>query len=187
MPESGDVRGALVIVIAAMVMAAGTSAARAAESSTCAGAADLPPVVTVSATRDAIACLIDAARAERHLPALHVDTRLQRAAQRFARDLKPGAKLGHKGSGGSTPLERVAASGYPRGGAFSAAETLGRSRGTLAAPKVRVAHWLAEAPTRRLLLSATYRDIGVGVVVKGGQTTFVVEVARRTPLSDSGS
>jgi uncharacterized protein YkwD len=185
-PESGHVRGASCIAIAAMSLAAGSSAAPAAAATPCRGTDALPAATTVTATRSALACLIDRARAERDLPALHVDARLQRAAQRYARQLKPARPLAHKGSGGSTPLERVAASGYPRGTAFTAAETLGRSHGTLAAPATRVAHWLSDKSTRRLLMSGAYRDIGIGVVTSGDLTTFVVEVAKRTPAGGSG-
>jgi uncharacterized protein YkwD len=181
------VRGAALTALTALALVASSSAASAAAPSTCAGADQLPAVATVAETRDAIACLIDQARAARHLPALHVDTRLQRAAQRFARDLKPSKALTHRGSGGSTPLERVAASGYPRGGAYGAAEALGRSHGTLATPQTRVAHWLADTGTKRLLLSGAYRDVGVGVVTKGDTTTFVVEIAKRVTPARGGT
>lgn len=158
---------------------AGSSAA--ADASSCAGADRPATAATIAETRAAIACLIGAARADRRLGALKTDTRLQTAAQRFARALDPAKPLTHAGRGGSTPLDRVADSGYGRGAAsFSAAETLGRSQGSLSTPATRVRAWLASASTRRLLLSAKYRDVGVGVVSRGDVTTFVVEVAART-------
>lgn len=169
--------------VGAPAVAAPTSAA---STPTCKGA-DVPATAqSVAATRSAIACLIDAARAERRLAPLKADARLQTAAQRFARALDPAKPLTHAGRDGSTPLSRISAAGYGRGASgISAAETLGRSKGSLATPAVRVRKWLGAAATRKLLLSARYRDVGVGVVTAGDVATFVVEVA--TPLSSSRS
>jgi uncharacterized protein YkwD len=47
--------------------------------------------------------------------------------------------------------------------------------------------WLASASTRRLLLSAKYRDVGIGVATRGDVTTFVVEIAARATSSSRGS
>lgn len=161
-----------------VVAAVGVLAPSAPAATSCAGA-DVPATTaSVTATRAAIDCLIDAARAERGLAPLKADTRLQTAAQRFARALDPGKPLTHAGRGGSTPLTRIADSGYARGaGGFAAAETLGRSKGSLATPAARVKAWLASAATRKLLLSGRYRDVGVGVATVGDVATFVVEVA----------
>jgi uncharacterized protein YkwD len=181
MPESGHVRGSALIVVATLsvALAGPTAAGSAAEAPACANADRSPTTLTITQTRGAITCLLNAARTERKLAALRGDVRLARAAQRFARALDPAKPLSHAGRGGTTPLDRIADVGYPRGGSFSAAETLGRSRGVLATPARRVKAWLASASTRRLLLSGRYRDVGIGVATQGEQTTFVVEVATR--------
>jgi uncharacterized protein YkwD len=168
---------ALCVTLVAFAAAPGSAAA----APSCAGA-DVPATsASATATRAAIACLIDAERARRHRPALRRDTRLQAAAQGFARSLDADRPLTHAGAGGSTPLTRIADAGYARGAdGFSAAETLGRSKGPLATPAARVAAWLRSPSTRRLLLSAKYRDVGVGVVTAGDLATFVVEVAKPT-------
>jgi len=176
-PESGGVRGSALIAVAALSFAAGSPTASAADAPVCAGADQTPTALTVAQTRSAITCLLNAAR-DPGAP-LRPDVRLGRAAQRFARVLDPAKPLTHDGHGGTSPLDRIAAVGYPRGGPFSAAETLGRSNGSLATPARRVKNWLASASTRRLLTSARDRDIGVGVVTRGAVTTFVVEVATR--------
>jgi uncharacterized protein YkwD len=165
-------------------LAAPSAHAGTASGPSCKGA-DVPATAqSAAATRSAIACLVDAARVERNLPVLKTNARLQTAAQRFARTLDPAKPLTHAGPGGSTPLSRIADAGYARGGSgFSAAETLGRSKGSLATPSTRVRKWLAAAATRKLLLSAKYRDVGVGVVTAGDTATFVVEVAK--PLASS--
>jgi uncharacterized protein YkwD len=186
-PESGGVRRSALIAVAAVFLAAGGAPVAAAEpaAASCAGADQPPAALTVTQTRAAITCLLNAARATRHAPALRGDVRLARAAQRFARALDPAKPLTHDGSGATTPLDRIAEVGYPRGGSFSAAETLGRSHGALATPAQRVKSWLAGASTRHLLLSARYRDVGIGVVTRGDVTTFVVEVAARSASASS--
>ncbi len=177
LPESGGVRGATLIAVAALSLAAGTPTASAADAPACAHADQPAATLTIAQTRSAITCLLNAARVDG--APLHADVRLDRAAQRFARALDPAKPLTHTGRGKTSPLDRIAAVGYPRGGSFSAAETLGRSRGSLTTPARRVKNWLASASTRRLLTSARYRDIGIGVVTRDGATTFVVEVAAR--------
>ncbi len=177
LPESGHVRASALIAVAALSLATGSSPASAADAPACAGADQTAATLTIAQTRSAITCLLNAARDDR--APLRADARLAHAAQRFARALDPAKPLTHAGHGETSPLDRIAATGYPRGGSFSAAETLGRSRGSLTTPARRVKNWLASASTRRLLTSARYRDIGIGVVTDGATTTFVVEVAAR--------
>jgi uncharacterized protein YkwD len=181
-------------LVAIAVLTAGGSSAFAQDpppaTAACTGADRVATDATVAQTRAALTCLINAARAERQIAPLRVETHLQTAAQRYARALDPAKPLTHSGRGGSSPLDRIADAGYGRGASgFSAAETLGRSQGALSAPAIRVTAWLASASTRKLLLSAKYRDVGIGVAGKGDATTFVVEVAARanTPPPTSGS
>jgi uncharacterized protein YkwD len=183
MPESGRVRGSALIAVAVASLAAGSSTASAADASACAGADQTAATLTIAQTRTAITCLLNAARDDR--APLRADVRLSRAAQRFARALDPGKPLTHTGRGETSPLDRIAAVGYPRGGSFSAAETLGRSRGSLTTPARRVKNWLASPSTRRLLTSTRYRDVGIGVATHGTVTTFVVEVAARRAAAQS--
>jgi uncharacterized protein YkwD len=182
--------GRVVIAIAIVVSACGawapgiSGAAPSAGAPSCAGAQRDPaaPSSSVVRVRATIACLLDAARAEQRLPALHRDAKLASAAQKFAGALDIRKPLTHTGRGGTTPLDRIAAAGYG-GGTFTAAETLGRARGALATPAERVRVWLASKSIKKLLLSGKYRDVGVGVSVRGGMTTYVVELARSARAS----
>lgn len=172
-------RGPLVLCASLVVALAAAAPVRAATGPAgCAGADAPATAASLSATRSAIVCLIDAQRAGRHLPGLRRDVHLQSAAQKWARSLGPKRPLSHAGRNGSTPLTRIADAGYGRGSSgFSAVETLGRSQGTLATPAARVAAWMRSSSTRRLLLSAKYRDVGVGVATAGDKATFVIELA----------
>jgi uncharacterized protein YkwD len=177
LPQSIRVRGSALIAVAALSFVASSPTASAAEAPACPRADQTAATLTIAQTRTAITCLLNAARDEK--APLRADVRLSRAAQRFARALDPAKPLTHTGRGESSPLDRIADVGYPRGGSFSAAETLGRSRGSLTTPARRVKNWLASPSTRRLLTSVRYRDVGIGVVTRGTVTTFVVEVAAR--------
>jgi uncharacterized protein YkwD len=186
--------GRVVTAVAIVVSCCGAwapavaGAAPSAGAPTCAGADRDPAAASSSSAasaarvRGAIACLLDAARAEQRLPALHRDARLASAAGRFADALDINKPLTHTGKGGTTPIDRIAAAGYG-GGTFTAAEALGRAKGALATPAARVRTWLKSKAIKKLLLSGTYRDVGVGVSVRGGMTTYVVELARSARAS----
>jgi uncharacterized protein YkwD len=180
-------RTALILAAAAVAAVAPAPAGAATTTAPCEGADQAPTTATGAQARAAIVCLIDAARAERGLPALRRDRRLTTAAQRFARALDRHRPLKHQGAGGSSPLDRIAAAGYADGAGITAGEALGRGQGSYATPVVRVATWLQDATTRRILLSARYRDIGVGVATVRGVATYVADLARRQPVSSASA
>ena len=168
------------MVAAGSLVALGcTASAGAAPDAPCAGADRRPAAKTESAARTAVLCLLDAARAGRGLPPLRAEVHAGRAAQRFAEALDPHKPLTHVGRGGSILQDRLAQAGYAGGArrAFDAGEALGRSIGRSATPAQRVSAWLADGPTRRILLSARFRDAGLGVSVTGDRTTYVVDLA----------
>src|SRR4051795_1219896 len=80
-------RRTALILAAAVAAVASAPAGAATTAAPCDGADRAPTTPTAAQARDAIACLIDAARAQRRLPALRRDRRLDTAAQRFARGL----------------------------------------------------------------------------------------------------
>jgi uncharacterized protein YkwD len=52
-------------------------------------------------------------RAEAKLPPLAISTNLSAAAERHAKDMAAHEKMAHKGSDGSSPINRIKAEGYP--------------------------------------------------------------------------
>jgi uncharacterized protein YkwD len=52
-------------------------------------------------------------RAAAKLPRLAISTKLTAAAERHAKDMAAHEKLAHKGSDGSSPIDRIKAEGYP--------------------------------------------------------------------------
>jgi uncharacterized protein YkwD len=176
-------RRSLLTSVAALLatLAGAASAPAATPGDGCADAGRRPTAATETRARAAVLCLLDAARAQRDLPALRDEPHARQAAQRFAAGLDPARPLSHVGRGGSTVQDRLAAAGYARGArsAFEAGEALGRSIGRSTTPAQRVAAWLADGPTRRILLSRRFRDVGIGVAVAGTRATYVVDLAVR--------
>jgi uncharacterized protein YkwD len=52
-------------------------------------------------------------RAEAKLPPLAISSKLTAAAERHANDMAAHEKMNHKGSDGSSPIDRIKAEGYP--------------------------------------------------------------------------
>ena len=77
LPESGGVRGATLIAVAALSLAAGSSTASAADASACADTDQTAATLTIAQTRTAITCLLNAARGD--AAPLRADVRLGRA------------------------------------------------------------------------------------------------------------
>lgn len=104
---------------------------------------------------------INAYRAQNGLPAYTVNEQLTQAATAQANDMACNNLFGHKGSDGSTPASRVAASGY---NASSATENVYGSYPPLSGQGV--VDWWKNDKTdinhNKNLLSSTYTEIGVG-------------------------
>jgi uncharacterized protein YkwD len=107
-------------------------------------------------------CWIDAERARRGLAPLRRDRRLAKAAVRHSTRMERANVFSHSIGGGIFP--RIKASGYLRGAkSFAVAETMAWILPGAGA-KAATDQWLASAYHRSVLLSANFRDVGVGVV-----------------------
>jgi uncharacterized protein YkwD len=113
---------------------------------------------------DAVVCEINELRTERGLARVSPDRRLERAGEAYARDMVRRGFFSHVSLDGAGPADRLRASGYITGEvAWRAGEVLAWGRGRRATPAATVDAWMQSPPHRRILLSARYRDIGVGV------------------------
>jgi uncharacterized protein YkwD len=101
--------------------------------------------------------LVNAARAENGLGVLVLDNALSAAAASHAEDLARREIMSHYGEDGSSPYERVEASGYQ---AVSIGENV--SVGQRSAAEA-ISAWLASAPHRRTLLMPEARDMGIAL------------------------
>lgn len=157
----------------------------AASAAGCPGAHRVPSAASLSRARRATQCLVGRERARHGLAPLRLDRHLLRAAQRHATDMVLRGYLGHNGPDG-TITSRIERSGFPRGHAWTAGETVGFGQLRLATPASVVRSWLASPEHRRILLSPTYRWLGIGVVrggplvaPAGGAATYVADLGWR--------
>lgn len=168
MLTTADVSRPLLRAAAIALLAFGslTAPAGAAEGAAeCPGAMDIPTSTDAMATAAvAIVCQVNAERASRGVPALRRDGDLGQAARGHATDMSRRNYFAHVSPEGGTLGDRLRKAGYGRpGDGWRAGEDLGWGTGGQATPNALVDAWLASPAHKRILLSSSYREIGVGV------------------------
>jgi uncharacterized protein YkwD len=130
--------------------------ARSAAGRPCAFQDSPAPQTSANGLRDAVVCLINRTRTARGLPPLRPAPRLSFAAQGHTDQMVARQSFSHE-SGGSDPGTRLSRVGF-RWSAFGEDISTG-----YATPVLAVHGWLASPDHCRIMLSPSYRDIGVGV------------------------
>jgi uncharacterized protein YkwD len=112
-----------------------------------------------------IASLVNAQRRAHGLPVLHPQPNLTQAARLHSAAMARLPFFSHVSPGGSTPSQRCIASGYTQSGCsrWMIGETIAWGTGSLASPNSIVRGWMKSAPHRQILLTAAFRDLGVGI------------------------
>jgi len=98
------------------------------------------------------------------VPALTLSTQLRCAARNHSKDMSVNNFFSHTGSNGSAFSQRITAAGYVW---TAAAENIGAGYATAAAA---VAGWMASTGHCNNIMSATYKDVGVGYAYKSTAT-----------------
>jgi uncharacterized protein YkwD len=107
---------------------------------------------------------LNAARADHGLAPVRTDARLTRAATRHSRDMVAHHYFAHESRGGARFSSRIQATGFMRRpGRWWVGESLAWGRGPDAAPEAIVRAWLQSPSHRRVVLSARYRRVGIGI------------------------
>lgn len=144
----------------------------------CAIALSTSPIAA-SAQSDAVSDLlgrIDALRVQNGLAPLELDDQLSAAAQRHSRDMANTGSVDHTGSDGSTPEQRIHESGYRP--SFSAwGENI--YGGGIATVDDAWGFWTTSPIHRNNLLSARYREIGIGVATSDKGTYYTLNFGAR--------
>jgi uncharacterized protein YkwD len=110
-------------------------------------------------------CLINSVRRAHGLSTLRLNRRLSSAARGHSRDMVRRRYFAHDTPEGLSPAHRVRATGYLAGHRrWLVGETLAWWRGS-ATPATIVTAWMHSPPHREVLLGASYRDVGLGVVL----------------------
>jgi uncharacterized protein YkwD len=131
----------------------------------CPGSMDIPASTGAMATAaGSTVCLVNVERTSRGVPALRRDGDLAQAARGHAADMSRHNYFSHVSPSGDTLGDRLRHAGYGRAGdGWRAGEDLGWGTGDRATPNALVDAWLESSEHRRILLSGTYREIGMGV------------------------
>jgi uncharacterized protein YkwD len=127
-----------------------------------------PPGDGLTAELQALADQHNAARASYGLGALHVDWRLNAAAQGHAQWMAANNTMSHYESDGSSPLDRAVRQGYS-GTTFGVGENVAYGYNSEAD---LFAAWMNSAEHRTNILDSAYQDIGLGVASASEGTRF---------------
>jgi uncharacterized protein YkwD len=123
-------------------------------------------------------CLLNAERRAHGLRPLRAEKRLRRAARSHGRDLVRYRYFSHTSRTGTRPLTRITRTGYGRGRRL-VGENLAWGRAGKSSPRAIVAAWMASPSHRANILTARFREIGIGIVagapVGGPGGTYVTE------------
>ncbi len=154
-----------VIGLFCVLVAAGPGAGTAAANGPCNKWGDKESThITVGHARKAVLCLLNQERHQAHLPALHRDKRLQRAAQKHNDFMQNHHCFSHECSGEATVFNRLKSVGYLDSGLsrWSYGENIGYGQANLGTPRAVVKAWMNSPDHRSNILSRDFRDIGVG-------------------------
>jgi uncharacterized protein YkwD len=162
----------------------------------CKGTGIYPNPSNLSKVEAATLCLINMARDAKGRRPLRFNADLHAVAAGQASEMVLGDYFGDDNRAGQTPLQRIVASSYPEHAArVSTAQNIGWGTGPYASPAGMVRAWMLSPPHRRIILTAGYRDIGIGVApaapssvasgIRGA--TYTVEFGRRKPASGSAT
>jgi uncharacterized protein YkwD len=112
--------------------------------------------------------LINVERANVGLPALIEDSALTQAARRHSVDMATNSLVGHTGSDGSRPAQRMTEEGY-------SGEPWGEAAGGAGSAQDMVSWWFSSAPHRGILLDPLIRRVGTGFALRAGIPRYVVD------------
>ena len=175
----------LVVLLAAMILAAPSSASAAiSRAQACPGAYTAPNASTVVRARAATICLMNYERTIRRLPALRFNSALALAGARHAGNMAARRYFSHVAPGGVSFVTRILRSGYTRPGtSWSMGENIAWGQGTLSTPASTVGAWMRSPGHRANVLKTTFREVGVGAVlgspIGGAGAIYAAEYGRR--------
>ncbi len=133
--------------------------------SECADTTLTPHAGNTEAIREAVLCLVNREREAHGESPLVVNAKLAHAAQNHSEDMASGDYFSHYAPDGSSPLDRMRATGYiysPELG-YEVGENIAWGTLWLASPQSIVSSWMASPEHRANILNAGYRETGIGV------------------------
>ncbi len=145
--------------------------------------------ITLTPKEKRVVSLINKIRANRDLPKLWVKPCLVRAARAHSAEMGAQQYFDHDSYNGETFSRRLIRHGYRRAGYsyWKVGENLAWGGGLYSAPEVVVDRWMHSRTHRAIILTKTFRNIGIGVkVCEAGYcgcsapvTFFTLDLGRR--------
>jgi uncharacterized protein YkwD len=134
----------------------------------CPNAQLMPEAGNLALIRAAVLCLVNNARAQNGEQPLRDNAQLDAAAEAHVQDMLANDYFEHVSPKGSTPVDRVRASGYipsaPVG--YVIGENLAWGTLSLATPQAIVSAWIASPGHLANILESQYRDSGIAVAAQ---------------------
>ena len=154
--------------------------------------ATAPASVKLNSYEKQIMALVNKQRVNHHLAKLRLNAELERAARFHSKDMGQRQYFEHDTLGVETWSQRLIDYGYTTKGCSSwgVGENIYRGSGLFSAPVVVVLGvkgmaegWMDSAPHRRVILTKSFRDIGIGAVQSGtgaaSQWYFTLDLGHR--------
>ena len=130
----------------------------------CSGADATPAHASRTTIARATLCLINGERRGHGLAALRPSATLAAAAQGHSRDMVHRRYFAHTAPSGATVVKRIRRSGYlAPGKRWTVGENLGWGSSSEGSARAIVRAWMHSPPHRKAILTAAYRDAGIGV------------------------
>jgi uncharacterized protein YkwD len=153
----------------------------------CNGADVVPHPASIARARAATLCLLNRERARFRLRPLHENPRLRKAAEGYSRTMVAHSFFDHVSPTGSTLVSRVRATSYLRSaGSWTLGENIAWGSGHFATPRDTVSEWMHSAGHRHNILTARFREIGIGIAV-GAPVRAVAGLPAATYTTDFGA
>ena len=154
--------------------------------------ASLPAAAPASASlnpyEQQIVKCINKERAKRHLVTLRVYAKLVDSARAHSADMGDRQYFEHNSPSGETWSQRIVRHGYTREGyrTWKAGENIAVGAGLYSSPVAVVGQWMKSSMHRAVILTKSFRDLGVGAVscdgyrsLKGMVWFFTLDLGRR--------
>lgn len=110
---------------------------------------------------------INSVRIANNLPPFALNALLTQAAQGHSEWMASTGQITHDGAGGSRPIDRVLATGYP---AVRVNENI--YAGWQATPQTALNWWLGSSPHTANILHPVLREIGIGIAIDANETVY---------------
>ncbi len=128
--------------------------------------------VSESALASSAVCLLNVERTSRGLRALRVNGRLSAAAQQHTDDMVRRRYFSHTSRSGNDMGDRIRRQGYLSGArSWMIGENLAWGSGERSTPRSIVRAWMNSSGHRHNILTARFREIGIGVSDSAPQAT----------------